>query len=108
MIPILTAASSVQCPHGGQALLLTSNTQMLIDGAPALMQSDLHAIIGCPFAAVAPSPCITIRWITGAAQCKVGGVPVLLQNSVGLCLNALQAPQGPALVLQVQQKAKWI
>jgi hypothetical protein len=31
---------------------------------------------------------------------------VLLQNSVGLCLNAQQLPQGVAIVLQVQQQAR--
>lgn len=106
MIPILTTSSTVMCPHGGQALLLTSNTEMVIDGAPALLQSDLHVIAGCAFAPVAPSPCLTIQWVTAAAQTSVHGVPVLLQSSVGLCLNALGAPQGPAIVAQVQQKAK--
>ena len=108
MIPILTTSSTVMCPHGGQAVLVTSNTEMVIDGAPALLQSDLHAIVGCAFAPVAPSPCLTIQWVTAAAQTAVHGVPVLLQNSVGLCLNAFQAPQGTAIVAQVQQNAKGI
>jgi hypothetical protein len=47
-----------------------------------------------------------IRWVTGATQTLVNNVPVLLQTSVGLCLNAAQVPQGPAIVMQVQQKAK--
>ena len=33
-------------------------------------------------------------------------VPVLLQTSVGLCLNAAQAPQGVAIVVQVQQRGE--
>jgi hypothetical protein len=106
MIPILTTASTVMCPHGGQAVLVTSNTEMVIEGAPALLQSDLHLIVGCAFAPVAPSPCLTIQWVTAAVQTHVHGVPVLLQNSIGLCLNALAAPQGPAIVAQVQQNAK--
>lgn len=106
MIPILTTTSTVMCPHGGQAQLLTSNTEMLIDGAPALLQTDIHPIVGCPFTPVAYSPCVAIRWVTAATQTAVRNVPVLLQTSVGLCLNAAQAPQGTALVVQVQQKAK--
>lgn len=108
MIPILTTTSTVMCPHGGMAQLLTSNTDALIDGAPALLQTDVHPIVGCPFTPAAYSPCVSIRWVTGAAQTAVRNVPVLLQNSVGLCLNAAQAPQGPAVVVQVQQQAKGI
>jgi hypothetical protein len=105
MIPILTSASTVTCPHGGMAQLLTTNTVALIDGAPALLQTDVHPIVGCPFTPVSYSPCVTIRWVTAATQTLVQNVPVLLQNSVGLCLNAAQAPQGTAIVMQVQQKA---
>jgi len=106
VIPILTTTSTVMCPHGGQALLLTTNTEALIDGAPALLQTDVHPIVGCPFTPVAYSPCVTIRWLTAATQTSVRNVPVLLQTSVGLCLNAAQAPQGIAVVAQVQQRGK--
>lgn len=105
MTPILTTTSTVMCPHGGMAQLITSNTEAKIDGAFALLLTDVHPIVGCPFAPVAPSPCISIRWLTGAVQTKVHEVPVLLMTSVGLCLNALQAPQGTALVVQAQQRA---
>jgi len=108
VIPILTTTSTVMCPHGGMAQLLTTNTEALIDGAPALLQSDVHPIVGCPFTPVAYSPCVSIRWVTAATQTSVRNVPVLLQTSVGLCLNAAQAPQGTALVVQVQQRAKGI
>lgn len=106
MIPILTTTSTVICPHGGMAQLVTTNTEALIDGAPALLQTDVHPIVGCPFTPVAYSPCVSIRWITAATYTSVHNVPVLLQTSVGLCLNAAQAPQGTAIVVQVQQKAK--
>jgi hypothetical protein len=105
MTPILTTASTVMCPHGGTAQLITSNAEAKIDGAFALLQTDIHPIVGCPFAPVTPLPCLTIRWVTGAVQTKVRDVPVLLQTCVGLCLNALQAPQGLAIVVQVQQRA---
>jgi len=108
MIPILTTTSTVMCPHGGMAQLITTNTDALIDGAPALLQTDVHPIVGCTFTPVAYSPCVSIRWVTAATQTSVRSVPVLLQTSVGLCLNAAQAPQGAAIVVQVQQKAKGI
>lgn len=106
MIPILTTTSTVMCPHGGMAQLVTTNTEALIDGALALLQTDVHPIVGCPFTPVVYTPCVSIRWVTGATQTSVRNVPVLLQTSVGLCLNAAQAPQGTAIVVQVQQKAK--
>lgn len=108
MIPILTTSSLVMCPHGGVAQLITTNTEALVDGAPMLLQTDIHPIVGCPFTPVAYSPCVSIRWVTAATQTALHNVPVLLQTSVGLCLNAAQVPQGTAVVVQVQQKAKGI
>jgi hypothetical protein len=90
------------------AQLITTNTEGLVDAAPVLLQTDVHPIVGCPFTSVAYSPCVSIRWITGATQTSIRSVPVLLQTSVGLCLNAAQAPQGAAIVVQVQQRAKGI
>ncbi len=96
------------CPHGGMAQLITTNTEAFVDGAPMLLQTDIHPIVGCPFTPFAYSPCVTIRWMTAATRTSVRNVPVLLLTSVGLCLNAAQAPQGTAIVVQVQQKAKEI
>jgi hypothetical protein len=77
-----------------------------VRGAPVLLLTDEHPIVGCAFApGGVPSPCVKIKWLTGAVQCKVGGVPALLQTSVGLTLNALQAPQGTAIVVQTQTEA---
>ena len=108
MIPILTTSSTVMCPHGGMAQLITTNTEAVIDGAPVLLQTDMHPIVGCPFTPAVYSPCVLIRWVTAATQTAVRNVPVLLQTSVGLCLNATQVPQGTAIVVQVQQKGKGI
>lgn len=108
MIPILTTLSSAMCPHGGTVTLTTTSDSVCqIDGGYALLLTDLHTVAGCPFLKPGgiPSPCITVRWLTGATQTKVNQVPVLLQTSSGLCLSAEQIPQGPPVVTQVQQKA---
>jgi hypothetical protein len=55
---------------------------------------------------IKPQPCMTVRWLMGATVAKQGGVPLLLQNSVGLCFSADQIPAGPPQVVQVQQDAK--
>ncbi len=106
MSPLLTTTSTVVCPHFGMAMLTTSNTKALVDGAPVLLLTDIHTVAGCPFApGGVPSPCLTIRWVTGATQSRIDQIPALLQTSVGLCLNVAQAPQGPAIVVQTQTKA---
>jgi len=106
MSPLLTTTSTVMCPHFGTAVLTTANTQALVLGAPVLLVTDLHAVGGCTFApGGVPTPCVTIRWLTGATQSAIGNVPALLQTSVGLCLNAAQVPQGPAIVVQTQTQA---
>ena len=108
MIPILTQASTVMCPHGGMALLTTSNVEAKVDGAAMLLITDRHVITGCPFTTTVPSPCLSIQWVTAATQTSLHGIPLLLQTSVGLCLNVAMAPQGTAVVVQTQQKAKGI
>jgi hypothetical protein len=107
MIPILTTLSTIQCPHGGQVTLFTSNAEAQVDGGYFLLLSDVHIVAGCPFT-VGPKyqPCVTVRWMVGASQTAVHGTPVLLQSSVGLCYSAEQIPQGPPVVVNTQQTAK--
>ena len=103
---ILTTASSIMCPHGGQAILMTSNARSTADGAPALLQTDVHPVAGCPFfIGLKPSPCIRIEWQAGAARATVDGTPVLVQSSIGLCYSPESAPQGVAVIVNTQMKA---
>lgn len=105
--PILTTNSTLMCPHGGTVNLQTSNVDVKIQDAPALLVTDVHTVAGCPFTLPSgtSSPCATIRWSVGATQTKVRGTALLLQNSVGLCYSAAQAPQGPPTISQVQSVA---
>jgi hypothetical protein len=105
---ILTTSSQVMCMHGGTATLTTSNTKMKVDGSPALLESDVHTVAGCPFTLPPPkpSPCIRIEWTAGAAMCKSDGTKVLTQSSVGKCISAEGATQGLAIVLLTQMKAQ--
>lgn len=106
---VLTMASIVLCMHGGSAILTTANTRMLIDGAPALLESDIHVVAGCPFqipvgAGTKPSPCIRIEWMGGAAQLKINGVGVLVQSSIGKCFSPEGVIQGLANIVSTQMK----
>ncbi len=102
---VLTTASAVMCTHGGQATLFTSNSKVLAQGAPALLETDVHPVAGCPFT-VGPkySPCVRIEWSAGSKQVTVGGTPVLTRSSIGKCFGAEGAVQGVATVVNTQPK----
>ena len=104
--PYLTTTSTIQCPHGGMAQLFTINRGVLAGGAPILLESDVHPVVGCPFT-VGPkySPCVRIQWSLGSVQGTINGTPPLIQTSIGQCLNAEGAPQGIALIVNTQPKA---
>ena len=106
---VLTIASTVLCMHGGSAILTTANTKMTIDGAPALLESDVHSVAGCPFqipvgAGTKPSPCIRIEWSAGSTQMQLNGVGVLVQSSIGKCFSPEGAMQGLANIVNTQTK----
>ena len=100
--------SQIKCTHGGTAMLTTANTLIKVDGAPALLESDIHPVVGCPFTVPGPKPqpCVRIEWTAGAELCKINGIKVLIRSSVGKCISAEGAIQGVAIVAQTQMKAK--
>jgi hypothetical protein len=99
MPSILTIDNQIQCPHGGMAILETTNEALLVDDSPALLESDIHEIAGCPFTiGVVYSPCVLIEWSAGATMLTVDGAGVLLETSIGLCSNVAGAPQGVAII----------
>ncbi len=104
---LLTTASTIMCPHGGQAILSTSNARCLADGAPVLLESDIHPVAGCPFTLPLPkySPCVRIEWAAGAGRATVNGTAVLVKSSIGKCISAEGATQGVAIIVNTQIKA---
>ena len=102
---ILDMGCTIQCPHGGQATVVPGNLQLKVGGNLALLATDTMIIAGCAFnVAGAPVPCVTIQWTGPATRDTANGTPVLLLTSIGLCLNATNAPQGTAIVSGVQTK----
>jgi hypothetical protein len=103
MSGMLTTASVLMCPHGGTVQAIPSSTAVQFGGAPAVTASDTFMVAGCPFMiGPVPSPCLTVQWISPAMQSQVGSNPALTEASVGLCLAATQAPQGPVIVNTTQ------
>lgn len=105
---VLQMGCAIQCPHGGQATVVPGNARVMVDGAPALLPTDVFTVAGCPFTLPngTPSPCVTIGWSAEATRVTVGGVGPLLESSVGLCKAATQVVQGPATVTGVQTKVR--
>jgi hypothetical protein len=103
MTGMLTTASVMMCPHGGMVQAIPSSTAVQFGGAPVVTAADTFMIAGCPFMIVlVPSPCLTVQWIQPATQSQVGSNPTLTEASVGLCLAATQAPQGPVMISSTQ------
>ncbi len=104
---VLTAASTIQCTHGGSASIVPSQTSVMADGSPILTESDVHTVAGCPFnVSGSPVPCLTISWTAGSAKVSVQGNKVLTRTSVGQCKNAAGAPQGVAIIANTQTKVQ--
>jgi hypothetical protein len=100
---LLTTASVMTCPHGGMVQAMPSSTSVQIGGAPALAASDTFMIAGCTFnISGVPSPCVTVQWVQPAEQSTRSGSPTLTEASIGLCLAATQAPQGPVIISSAQ------
>lgn len=104
---VVTTASTVLCQHGGTAQLQTANTKTHCDGSPALLESDVHPVTGCPFTLPngKPSPCVRIEWTPANTPAPVQGTPVVVESTVGKCINAEGAPQGVATILPPSSKA---
>jgi hypothetical protein len=107
-VAILQMGCTIQCPHGGQASVVPSNFRVKVDGAFALLPTDVFIVAGCAFTLPngTPSPCLTIEWQAEATRVKINGTGPLLETSVGLCKAPTQAVQGPATVSGVQTKVK--
>lgn len=83
---LLHQGAVVLCMHGGQAQATAPNPRVKVGGQMVVTQSAPHTVAGCPFSTPGgPMPCVTAQWITAAVRVKVGGMPVLLQDSQAVC-----------------------
>jgi hypothetical protein len=100
---LLTAASTVQCSHGGQAQATMPSPRVRAAGGPLVTMSAPHSVAGCPFnVAGGPVPCVVAQWTVGATRVRSLGAPVLLQDSQAVC-----APNGtPVTVVATQTRVK--
>ncbi|HET6485155.1 MAG TPA: hypothetical protein VFH83_01975 [Spirochaetia bacterium] len=105
MPAILQQGAVIQCPHGGTVTAVPTNAVVRVNGAFALLVSDLFLVAGCSFViGTTPSPCVTVEWQLPATKIAINGTAVLLDSSLGLCKGPTQAVQGTALISGVQTK----
>ena len=102
----VTVDSTLQCPHGGQVQIITTNTRAKAGGGYIATMADTFVVSGCSFqipaAVPIPSPCVTVQWLVPDMRVTVNGSVTISQSSVGLCLSAAQLPQGPVIVANSQ------
>ena len=105
MSELLNTSSQLQCPHGGQVQITSTNSKVKGGGAFLVRASDTFTISGCPFmVANAPHPCVTLQWLTMGMKAKADGDFVLTKDSTALCKAGDQAPQGSVMINNTQTK----
>ncbi|MBN1204055.1 MAG: hypothetical protein JXB05_03915 [Myxococcaceae bacterium] len=105
---LVHVGAQILCPHAGQTSVISSNVRVKVAGQYVATLNDNYMIAGCPFTVPpgTPQPCLKVQWLVGSVRVKVNGQPVVLQDSTGLCLNPMQAPQGPPNIAVVQPRVK--
>lgn len=108
---ILHVGMTCMCPHGGQVQAVASSPRVKLGGQLAVTLSDTFTVSGCPFqvpigTGTKPQPCVKVQWLVPALRVKIGGNPVLVTSSSGLCQSAEQIPGGPPSVTVTQVRVK--
>jgi len=103
--PLFHVGAVATCPHGGQITTISSNARVLVSGMPVALMTDQFIVAGCVFTLpppVGPQPCVLVQWMVPTAESLVMGQPAVTAASVGLCIAANGAPNGPAIVASTQ------
>ena len=96
--PLLHLGATVLCSHGGQAIPSGPNPRVLVSGQPTVTMATPYVIAGCPFNVIVPIPCVTGQWVVAATRVFSNGQPVVLMDSVSVCI-----PNGTPMLPLVAQ-----
>lgn len=100
---LLNNISVIMCPHGGMVShISTSGTSYRVDGHPPLLLGDFFPVVGCPFSYGYASPCTQVTWVAGSTKLLIKSQPALIHTSVGICMSASGAPNGPAVIAAIR------
>lgn len=97
----LTKSSTLMCPHGGSVMPIPANAKVTLDDS-IVLATDTFPIGGCAFAPVVPHPCVQVQWMVTALRATADGAAPLTTESIGMCVAADGAIQGPVMI-QVTQ-----
>ena len=97
---LLHLGATVMCSHAGQATPVAANPRVLVSGQPTVVLSGMYAVVGCtlPPPPGANGPCVTAQYTTSATRVFSNGVPLLLIDSMAICV-----PTGTPLIATVTQ-----
>ena len=107
----LNVSATLSCPHGGSVTITTLNQSVKAESVYAALATDQYVVAGCPFqipvgVGTVPSPCVSVKWELTDMRVTVHGNATLSTTSVGMCQNAQQAPQGPVVISNAQQRVR--
>jgi hypothetical protein len=97
---LLHVGATVLCAHGGQAQPTMPNPRVTVMGQPVVCMTAPYVVAGCamPPPIFGNGPCITAMWVTAATRITSNGQPVLLLDSVAICV-----PTGTPLIIAATQ-----
>lgn len=90
----------VTCVHGGQAQPAVPNPRVLVNGQPTVTLASPYLVVGCALPPVAGGPCVLAQFVMGATRVTSLGQPLLLIDSVSLCVPTAT----PLLILVTQPR----
>jgi hypothetical protein len=107
----IQVGATIQCPHGGQATIASTNIRVKAGGMAVALADDPTTVAACPFqvpigTGTKPQPCVKVQWTVPAGRVKVMGRSVLLKDSTGVCQSVEQIPQGAPSVTVTQVRVK--
>ena len=81
---LLHVGATVLCAHGGQAQPTVPNPRVVVERQPTVTMTAPYVVAGCPLSpAVAPTPCVTAQWVTGATRVTSNGQPLAPDRQPG-------------------------
>jgi hypothetical protein len=97
---ILHVGATVICAHAGQATPTAPFPRVTVSGQPIVTLGAPWVVAGCamPPPIAGNGPCVTGQWLMGATRVLAGGMPVLLQSSLSICV-----PTGTPMSVLVTQ-----
>jgi hypothetical protein len=86
--------------HGGQAQPTAPFPRVLVSGQPVVTLATPYVVAGCALSPTGAPPCVTAQWVVGATRVLAGGMPVINQTGVAVCVPSGQ----PLLVVTTQPR----